>query len=122
MARSVTSIDLSRNPIYNSGDEGHDWIGKMTNLKKLCYSQTYFEYVGVPSQISALTNLMEYDCSYSLYTGPLVGAIFTPLVNLEFLDLSSNLFFGTIPTDFGGLRSLGRPMQYMQIIWLSFFM
>jgi hypothetical protein len=82
MAASITRIDLFRNSIYNSGEEGNAWLGKMTNLKELFYGQTNFEYSGIPPSIGQLTNLVEYDCSFTLYFGPLVGSVFAPLQNL----------------------------------------
>ena len=82
MASSVTRIDLFQNPVYNSGDEGNSWLGKMTNLRELFYGQTNFEYNGIPPQIGQLTNLVEYDCSFTLYFGPLNGATFAPLKSL----------------------------------------
>jgi hypothetical protein len=82
MAASITRIDLFRNSIYNSGDAGNAWLGQMTSLKELFYGQTNFEYSGVPPSIGQLTNLVEYDCSFTLYFGPLVGSVFAPLQNL----------------------------------------
>ena len=82
MAGSVKLIDLFRNTVYNSGDEGNAWLGQMTNLERLYYGQTNFEYDGIPPQIGQLTNLIEYDCSFTLYFGGLNGATFAPLQNL----------------------------------------
>ena len=82
MAASITRIDLFRNAIYNSGEEGNAWLGKMTNLRELFYGQTNFEYAGIPPAIGQLTNLVEYDCSFTLYFGPLIGSVFAPLQNL----------------------------------------
>lgn len=82
MASSVTRIDLFRNSVYNTGDEGNGWLGQMTNLRELFYGQTNFEYNGIPPQIGQLSNLIEYDCSFTLYFGPLVGSTFSTLQSL----------------------------------------
>ena len=86
MASSITRIDLFRNSVYNSGDEGNGWLGQLTNLRELFYGQTNFEYNGIPPQIGQLVNLIEYDCSFTLYFGPLVGSTFANLQSLgEFI-------------------------------------
>jgi hypothetical protein len=54
---NLKRIDLFDNVIYNSGDEGNAWFGEMTSLEYLFYGSTYFEYDGIPTQISLLTNL-----------------------------------------------------------------
>lgn len=68
--------------MYNSGDEGHDWMALLYNLESLYYGQTNFEYEGIPPHIAGLTNLVEYDCSYTLYNGPIEGAILGGLESL----------------------------------------
>jgi hypothetical protein len=82
MKNTVTRIDLFRNSIYNTGNEGNDWLGEMTNLRELFYGQTNFEYDGIPPAIGRLSNLVEYDCSFTLYFGPLVGSTFSGLQSL----------------------------------------
>ncbi|CAB9508224.1 leucine rich repeat [Seminavis robusta] len=107
MASSLTYIDLFRNSVYNSGDAGNAWLGRLTNLRKLFYGQTNFEYKnGIPTQISQLTNLEEYDCSFTRYSGPLVGSTFSPLQNLEYLVLSGNAYNTSIPVEIGNLSNL----------------
>lgn len=106
MKDSVTRIDLFRNSVYNSGDAGNAWLGEMTNLRELFYGQTNFEYNGIPPQIASLTNLVEYDCSFTLYFGPLQGSTFSPLQNLEYLVLSGNSYNTTIPVEIGQLPKL----------------
>ena len=106
MAGSVTRIDLFRNSVFNTGDEGNAWLGQMTNLRELFYGQTNFEFNGIPPQIAQLTNLIEYDCSFTLYFGPLNGATFAPLQNLEYLVLSGNAYNTSIPVEIGQLPNL----------------
>ena len=86
MASSLTHLDLFRNSVYNSGDEGHGWLGRLYNLRVLKHGQTNFEYNGIPPQISRLENLVEYDCSFTLYFGPLQGFVFEGLQNLGTLS------------------------------------
>ena len=68
---SLSYIDLFDNLVSNKGDEGNAWLGDLTNLEYLYYGTTNFEYNGIPSQISKLTKLIEYDFSYTLYFGEL---------------------------------------------------
>ncbi|CAB9520726.1 leucine rich repeat [Seminavis robusta] len=89
MASSITHIDLFRNYVHNAGDAGNAWMGQLTNLTHLYYGQTNFEYDGIPPQIGQLTNLIEYDCSFTRYFGPLAGSTFAPLQNLEYLVLTA---------------------------------
>ena len=121
MASSVTRIDLFQNPVHNSGDEGNAWLGEMTNLKELFYGQTNFEYNGIPPQISKLTNLVEYDCSFTLYFGGLVGSTFAPLQSLEYLVLSGNAYNTSIPVEIGNLPNLRKLTNIFFSKSLSFF-
>ena len=87
MAPSLIHLDLFNNTVYNTGNEGHAWLGEVWSLQGLYYGSTNFEYDGVPPQIANLTSLKEYDCSITRYSGPLVGSTFASLTNL-----------GTLPT------------------------
>lgn len=105
---SLTHLDVSGNILYNYGSEGNDWLGDMTSLKYLSYAKNYFDYTGIPTQISKLTNLVEYDCSYTLYFGPLEGEVFKGLDRLQLLDISGNSYNSTIPDTLAELSSLER--------------
>jgi hypothetical protein len=96
---SLKSIDLYDNIIHNKGDIGHSFLGELTNLEKLFYRKTYFEYAGIPSAISQLTKLLEYDCSFTLYAGPLQGSTFAPLTNLVYLDIRGNTYNSPLPEE-----------------------
>ena len=85
---------------------GHDWLGELTNLKNLLYGKTYFEYEGIPDVIGKLTNLEEYDCSYTLYNGPLKGEIFSNTLNLNWLSIGGNNFNSSIPYELASLPRL----------------
>ena len=50
-------IDLYDNWLWNKGEEGNAWLGDMVSLEYLYYGSTYFDYDGIPTQISQLVNL-----------------------------------------------------------------
>lgn len=108
---SLEEIDLYDNPIYNSGDAGNHWLGELTNIKRLYYGRTYFEYDGIPSVIGQLANLVEYDCSYSLYHGLLRGEAFQNKQNLVYLYIGGNIYRSTIPSQITDLPKL----QYLYV-------
>lgn len=56
----MNRIDLFDNFVWNEGDEGNVWLGEMTSLQYLYYGNTYFEYDGIPPQISNLVNLSKF--------------------------------------------------------------
>ncbi len=78
---------------------------------------SFFSTNGVPDAISNLINLKEFDCSYSLLTGPLRDSPFQGLNNVDFLVLSGNAYNSTIPTVFRSLPSL--KYLYLQNAFLS---
>jgi hypothetical protein len=53
----IKLIDLYDNWLWNKGEEGNAWLGDMVSLEYLYYGSTYFEYDGIPTQISQLVNL-----------------------------------------------------------------
>lgn len=103
---SLEVIDLYQNPVYNKGAQNNDWLGELTNLQKLFFGRTYFQYDGIPTAIGKLTNLLEFDCSYTLYHGPLKGETFAQLSNLEYLHIGGNRYNTTIPYELAQLPSL----------------
>jgi Leucine-rich repeat (LRR) protein len=104
---TLEEIDFYRNLFYNSGDEGHEWLGELTNLRRLYYGSTYFEYDGIPSAIiGKLTNLEEYDCSYCLYNGSLTEDLFSSNLNLNYLYISGNNYNSSIPSKLASLPNL----------------
>jgi len=104
---SLVALDLYNNSMLcNEGSNGNAFLAELINLKRLSLGRTSFKYNGIPPSLAALTNLIELDVSYSLYSGSVDGNIFANLLQLEYLDLSG-LSFGTeIPTVFGSLPSL----------------
>ena len=99
--RTLTSLDLFRNEVYNSGDEGHWWFEYMGNLEQLFLGQTNFEYAGIPPVFGRLTNLIELDCSFALYYGPLDDETFEGLHKLgEFVEINCGFSFHVTLTCF----------------------
>lgn len=56
----IRRIDLYDNWLWNKGDKGNAWLGDMVSLEYLYYGSTYFEYDGIPTQISQLVNLSKF--------------------------------------------------------------
>lgn len=72
----------------------------------LYYGSTNFEFDGVPAEIGRLSNLVEYDASYTLYFGPLRGETFANMPFLNYLVLGGNSYNSSIPAEIGQLPSL----------------
>ncbi len=73
----------------------------------LYFGSTSFTYSnGVPDFLSNLTNLAEFDCSYTYFTGPLRSTPFETLSQLTYIELDGNAYNSSIPTIFGSLPSL----------------
>jgi hypothetical protein len=96
---SLQTIDLYNNfYLAADGDAGHSWIAQMTNLRELFYGTTSFEYNGIPTYIGRLSNLREFDCSYTLYLdGPIRAEAFAENPLLEYVDIGSNSYTSTVP-------------------------
>ena len=103
---SLEAIDLYQNLIHNEGPAQNDWLGELTNLRHLYFGRTYFSNDGIPTMIGRLTNLEEFDCSYTLYHGPLRGESFAGLSNLEYLHIGGNQYNSSIPTELAQLPKL----------------
>lgn len=99
-------VDLYQNMVHNSGDPGNHFLAELTNLRELFFGRTYFEYDGIPTYIGALQKLEEFDCSYTLYHGPLVGSSFAYLSNLEYLHIGGNRYNSSIPIELATLPKL----------------
>jgi len=99
-------LDVPNNGLYNSGEDGNDWLGDMAEMKYLSFAENYFDYYGIPTTFSKLTNLRELDCSYTLYYGPLKEEVFQGLDELEYVVLSGNQYDGPLPTSLLTLPAL----------------
>jgi hypothetical protein len=106
LAGSLKVLDIYSNYVFNVGDAGNAFLGELTNLEQLYYGTTSFQYDGIPTYIGKLTNLFEYDCSYTLYFGDLKPEIFTDLNKLEYLYIGGNSFNSSIPSEIGQLPNL----------------
>jgi Leucine-rich repeat (LRR) protein len=99
-------LDLYQNMFHNQGEAGNHWLGELVNLRSLFYARTFMEYPGIPTVIGLLTNLQEYDCSYTLYHGPLVGQTWSKLSNLSYLHIGGNRYNSTIPVELASMPNL----------------
>eukprot|EP00980_Cylindrotheca_fusiformis_P009155 scaffold1992_cov113-Cylindrotheca_fusiformis.AAC.20 len=106
LKESLQYMDLFRNLVHNKGDEGNTFLGELKNMKYLYYGETSFEYDGIPTEIGLLTNLVEYDCSYTLYFGNLDGQVFSQLSNLNYLNIDGNSYNSTLPQELVDLPQL----------------
>ncbi|MQM11952.1 hypothetical protein Taro_044864 [Colocasia esculenta] len=88
----------------------------------------YYEprgYSKVSPSLLNLTSLRYLDLSYNDFGGAPMPSFVGSLVNLEYLNLSQALFFGTVPPQLGGLRHLhsldlsGNPLEVENLHWLS---
>jgi len=102
---SLQVLDLHDNPVHNYGQD-NNFLEELTNLRYLYLSHTSFQYDGIPPAISKLTNLIEFDVSYSLYLGPIDESIFENMKNLEYLNLSGLSFHHEIPSAVAKLPNL----------------
>ena len=100
-------IDLFDNYyLYNDGAAGNDFLGDIPSLKYLYFGSTSFSYAGIPPSLAKLTNLVEFDCSFTLYIGP-IPDIFAPLVNLNYLDMGDQDWQGSpVPSSLIALPNL----------------
>ena len=72
----------------------------------------YFQGVAFAGDIPPLpTGLIEFDCSYTLISGGLVGSNFAGLNRLNYLLMDGNAYNASVPTEFGALPKL----QYFYI-------
>jgi Leucine-rich repeat (LRR) protein len=106
LRESLNYLDLYNNLIHNKGDAGNAFLGELTKLEYLYYGTTSFEYDGIPTEIGLLTNLKEYDMSYSLYFGKLEGDMWTNLTNLNYLVMDGNAYNSTLPQELVELPNL----------------
>merc|ERR1712137_1307537 len=106
LRESLSRLDLYNNIVFNDGDEGNAWLGDLTSLEYLFYGSTNFAYDGIPTEINRLTNLIEYDCSYTLYIGEILGEAFSDLANLNYLVMGGNAYNSSIPLELARLPNL----------------
>lgn len=103
---TLERLNLNNNLVLNVGDIGNAFLGLLTQLKYLYYGSTFFAYNGIPTVIGLLTNLVEYDCSYTVYYGPLQDEPFRNLTQLKYLDIEGNAYNSSIPSSISNLPNL----------------
>jgi hypothetical protein len=108
LASSLQVLDIRYNDVWNVGEEGNSWLGKLTALRDLNIGFTYFENEGIPTAIGLLTNLEDFDCWNCLFDGPLDGNIFSNLNALTNLDISGSTYGGTLPSQIVALPNLSK--------------
>jgi len=106
LLKSLKSLNLYNNYFYNVGDAGNNWLGELTNLESLFIGSTSFQYEGIPPAIGKLTKLKEFDCSYTLYFGPLRDEVFENMNQLEYLYIGGNWVNTSVPESITNLPSL----------------
>lgn len=67
-----------------------------------------FHYDGVPPALGNLVNLESLDISYALFFGTLLGSIFTGLTELTSLEIGGNAYNSPLPTEIASLPKLQR--------------
>lgn len=101
-AGNLFRIDLFRNEfLYNNADSS--WMTDLgSNMTTIIAEETAFS-----GDIPRLPeNLVNFDISFSYFTGGLIDTNFESLQELAFIDLDGNAFNSTIPAVFGRLPSL----------------
>lgn len=103
---TLNTIDLYKNMLHNVGEAGNSFLGELTNLEFLYIGSTSFQYDGVPPAIGKLTKLKELDFSDTYYFGALDGAVFENLTDLKYLNMEYNNYNSTIPSELARLPNL----------------
>lgn len=103
---TLNTIDLYNNIVHNVGDAGSNFLGELTNLEYLYLGKTSFQYEGVPPAIGKLTKLKELDFSNTFFFGELDGAIFANLSNLRYLVMENNAYNSPMPSEIAQLPNL----------------
>ncbi|GMI89912.1 PXY/TDR-correlated 2 [Hibiscus trionum] len=101
---SCTRIILRRNSLRG---QVPGWFGELTSLESLDLSANQF-YGRVPYSLGNLQSLKELNLSMNQFTGKVPPWMFRASFDqvLQVLDLSSNGFYGEIPSKLGVLSSL----------------
>jgi hypothetical protein len=108
-AGNINKLDLYNNQyLLNAFDAGLAFIGGLgSNMQFLYFGTTsFYSTNGVPDVLANLTNLVEFDCSFTLFAGPLRTTPFATLKKLTYIELDGNSYNSTIPTVFGTLPNL----------------
>ena len=86
LSAGLESLNVEANYAYNVNPY---FLGQLTNLKYLYMKNSLAESDGIPLVFAALTNLEEFDCSHTLFRGPLREEIFQGMTQLRYLESST---------------------------------
>ncbi|GAX11689.1 hypothetical protein FisN_7Lh057 [Fistulifera solaris] len=103
LSHGLEFLNIEGNYAYNVHPH---FLGKLTNLKYLYMKSSLFESDGIPLVFAALTNLEEFDCSHTMFHGPLREDIFENMAQLRYLEISGNQVNGTLPQSLISLPNL----------------
>lgn len=96
-------LNVEANYAYNINP---NFLGQLTNLKYLYMKNSLMESDGIPLVFASLTNLEEFDCSHTLFHGPLREDIFQGMSQLRYLEISGNKVNSALPESLMVLPSL----------------
>lgn len=102
-AGALKKLEIFSNKLLTNNPEQNSWIAALEgDLQVLNYGSTSFRGP-IPKLPSSL---VEFDCSYTLHSGPIPESSFDGLNDLKLLILDGNSYGSSVPSIFGGLPSL----------------
>jgi hypothetical protein len=108
LAEKLESLDLTSNSIFMEKG-AFDAFSSLKNLKTLLMDDNYLKHKdGLPSQMSAMSNLEKLRLSYNMLEGPLAGEskVWENMSKLTHLEIESNFLTGSIPNQIGSMSNL----------------
>lgn len=102
---TLQHLDFTGNPVFNL-DEDMAWIEEMSELRELFLHLCNFDSNGITTYIGNLTNLEHLDISYTLMFGSFNSEIFRSLSNLHTLELGGNVYNEPVPMEIANLPAL----------------
>mmetsp|Transcript_21620 Transcript_21620/g.32740 ORF Transcript_21620/g.32740 Transcript_21620/m.32740 type:complete len:698 (+) Transcript_21620:73-2166(+) len=91
LGEHLVTIDLYDN-YYHSAFE-YEWFADMDALNYLWFGSTSWDASGIPDELNLLTNLRQFDNSYTLWSeGPIRPSAFESLTQLSYVDMGSNIY------------------------------
>ncbi|CAN1306000.1 Probable LRR receptor-like serine/threonine-protein kinase At3g47570 [Linum perenne] len=99
---------LEKLHLYNNKLSGYipSTIGNLTKLIELSMSNNYL-YGEIPASIQNCQKILKIELAHNNLSGVIPLQVFSLTSLSIFLDLSSNRFTGTIPTEVGNMKNLG---------------
>lgn len=91
LGEHLVTIDLYDNYFHSAFE--YEWFQDMEALNYLWFGSTSWDAVGIPVELNQLTNLRQFDNSYTLWSeGPISIEAFQGLDDLNYLDMGSNIY------------------------------